>query len=190
MESVVPVVTCLQCGKAFPATMKRSFLGFPKVVCPNCGIRGHRPLTRGFRAFYWVFLGIMLLVLVALFASGGFAIPGILTILVIVALARDAAFRRREARAADFAGLFRSISELGVPGTDTAETKLRFNKAADAVSLTASPRLLDALAKLKDYLNSENADQPPQRLESLLAKLRSVLGKDALFVVRDAEQKP
>ena len=90
------IASCSKCRSIFNGEPDRTFLGFQRMVCPKCGNRLSYPLSRGYRIFYWMMLVLMGLMIVAAFAQGDFAFPGIIGICMIVALVRDARLRRRQ----------------------------------------------------------------------------------------------
>ena len=47
---------CNNCSGRFRAKPTRSFLGFQKLGCPQCGRKLLYPLTSGYRAIYWAFV--------------------------------------------------------------------------------------------------------------------------------------
>ena len=88
-------VVCTECHSTFNATPKRSFLGFLQFVCPKCNRKVVYPLTSGYRIFYWIVFTYMVIVSVVAFKQGGFAIPGLIGIAVIIALIKDTSIKRK-----------------------------------------------------------------------------------------------
>lgn len=52
-------IQCDACQNIFKGKFKRDVLGFPKYTCPNCQNVITKPLTDGYRAFYWL-IGIVM----------------------------------------------------------------------------------------------------------------------------------
>ncbi|MGH2396554.1 MAG: hypothetical protein ACRDFW_06110 [bacterium] len=85
---------CRECRGRFRAQPKRTFLGFQRLVCPHCSRRVLYPLTTGYRATYWVFVGFMGLVIVTSLATGTIAFPGLIGLAMIWALDKDRRIRK------------------------------------------------------------------------------------------------
>jgi hypothetical protein len=87
--------TCASCHTSFRGKPARTFLGFQRLRCPKCSQQVDYPLTSGFRITYWVLVALMALAVVVNLSEGKIAVPGILGILIIVALARDWKIRKQ-----------------------------------------------------------------------------------------------
>ena len=98
---------CPHCFTQFSETPKSSFLGFQKLVCPNCKEDVVYPLTRGYRITYWVLFVYMLLSVVVALSNGEIGFPGGMGIAVMIALVRDKILKSRVAKAAEGAGAAR-----------------------------------------------------------------------------------
>ena len=90
---------CRSCHKTFRAQPKRTFLGFQRLVCPDCSREVMYPLTSGYRTAYWIFVGFMALVILASLAQGQIAFPGLIGLAMIWALDRDRRLRKEVASA-------------------------------------------------------------------------------------------
>jgi hypothetical protein len=55
------------------------------------------PLTRGYRIAYWVFVALMAVFIIESALKGHIAMPGLIGILMIIGLIRDASVRKRVA---------------------------------------------------------------------------------------------
>jgi hypothetical protein len=95
---------CRKCHQMFRAQPKRTFLGFQRFVCPHCSREVIYPLTSGYRIAYWVFVVFMALVLLASWASGQIAFPGLIGLAIIWALDKDRRLRKDVANANVAAG--------------------------------------------------------------------------------------
>jgi hypothetical protein len=87
--------TCASCHTSFRGQPIRTFLGFQKLTCPKCSQAVVYPLTPGFRITYWILVALMAVTVAINLSQGRIAVPGILGILIIVALARDWKIRKR-----------------------------------------------------------------------------------------------
>lgn len=90
-------VACTVCGSLACTYKKRTFLGFHRYDCEECGEEVLLPLSGGYRTMYWVVLVLMGLMQVAAFAQGTFVLPGLLGVCSVVALVKDKQLSR-EAR--------------------------------------------------------------------------------------------
>jgi len=90
---------CRQCHETFHQQPKRSFLGFQRLKCPRCSREVMYPLTSGYRITYWIFVGLMVLVVAAALAQGQVASPGLIGIAMMWALYEDSRLRREIAKA-------------------------------------------------------------------------------------------
>lgn len=88
---------CPSCSRAFTGTPKRTFLGFQALVCPACNTKMTYPLTSGYRTAYWVLCALMAMAILNTVARGEVGGPGVLGILVIIALVRDGRIQRQVA---------------------------------------------------------------------------------------------
>ncbi len=90
---------CTECYATFdhPVAPKRSFLGFPRLKCPQCGREIRYPLTEGYRTFYWVFIvGLSGASLCTILLQARYAfLPGVLWFAAIWALMGDAALKSK-----------------------------------------------------------------------------------------------
>ena len=89
--------TCAGCRSSFVGQPTRTFLGFQRLKCPRCNREVVYPLTSGFRITYWVVVALMAFAVVANAAEGRIAVPGLIGILIIVALVRDWKLRKQTA---------------------------------------------------------------------------------------------
>lgn len=88
---------CTECHAAFTRQrpLNRSFLGFVRFICPQCGKNVLYPLTNGYRAFYWVFVAAVSVLCVVMFLQGNIVLPGALVIAAIIALGRNGGIKRK-----------------------------------------------------------------------------------------------
>lgn len=71
-------------------------MGFPKWKCPACSKSILRPLTSLRRSIYWVLLALFGGMYVVGLIAGMRGIPGIPTLLLIVALFKDYGLQRKQ----------------------------------------------------------------------------------------------
>lgn len=90
---------CRQCHESFRQQPKRTFLGFQRLKCPRCSREVVYPLTPGYRATYWILVGLMALVTIGSLAQGQVAFPGLLGLAVIWGLIEDSRLRKDVAKA-------------------------------------------------------------------------------------------
>ena len=112
-------VGCRHCGHSFFGHSKQFFGGMRSYNCPNCSKRVVYPLTRGWRAFWWVFA-------IVTAAAGVWAnvtlhegyswVPGGLGLLSFVVLCLDVGVRRR-VDAAEQAALVSAAAESDTPAS-------------------------------------------------------------------------
>lgn len=95
MANIPIVTTCTYCKQQLSAVPKRTFLGYRKMYCPACTKTILYPLTSGYRIGYWIWLGIMLLGMLATLGQGEISIPGVLSIIAIYAILKDSIIRKR-----------------------------------------------------------------------------------------------
>ena len=112
-------IVCPRCSTAFERAdkIKRSFLGFPKQKCAQCGETILQPLTSGYRTFYLVvailmgFVCLVPLAIILVVGSVGLVtddpdalaaltgipilVPGLIPLAMIYALIKDRALRKR-----------------------------------------------------------------------------------------------
>jgi hypothetical protein len=90
---------CTECHAAFTQQRPpgRSFLGFARFVCPQCGKLVTYPLTRNYKLFYWLFLLAMfiLCVLLFMFQHEKFYAPGPAWVAALIALGTDGGIKRK-----------------------------------------------------------------------------------------------
>lgn len=86
---------CTSCHHRVQAPVATSFLGFPRFTCPFCAAVVLHPLRSGRRKLYWGFLVFMGVVSLLILTTGAIPTPGILTIIVIVALSEDSGIRKK-----------------------------------------------------------------------------------------------
>ncbi|RON17919.1 hypothetical protein BK660_21755 [Pseudomonas brassicacearum] len=94
MASTLINYTCRSCGQPATAATKRTFLGFQRVSCPYCKKAEDFPLAKGYRAAYLAILAVMAISVAMAVSQDEIPLPGLLGILVIIALIID--FRRRK----------------------------------------------------------------------------------------------
>lgn len=88
-------VRCPGCEHEFVAVPKLSFLGFPRVTCPQCGDRVTAPLGPRYRSFYTLAAGLMAASAVgSLLTTGHVMLPGLAGAAMIGAIVKDALIRR------------------------------------------------------------------------------------------------
>lgn len=109
---------CPNCKACFKATPKRTFLGFQRLVCPECKKDVVYPLTGGYRTTYWVLFVFMVLAMIGSFARGEFGVPGGLGIAVAIALIRDWSIKNRVAARETEAKLEVSLDPLILAAAD------------------------------------------------------------------------
>jgi len=86
---------CTSCKHQFTSLPERSFLGFQKLNCPNCGEKVVYPLTNGYRTAYWVIFTLMSVFIINAWLNGATAGPNLFGIAVIFALFRDRSIRKQ-----------------------------------------------------------------------------------------------
>lgn len=86
--------TCGHCGHRFRAVPKKTFLAFQKMRCPNCSKDVVYPLTRGYRAIYWMIVALMIGLVIINISEGRTSYPGLIAFAAVFALAEDARIRR------------------------------------------------------------------------------------------------
>ncbi len=87
--------TCSKCGTSLQGAPKKTFLGFQELSCESCKHTERLPLTKGYRTTYWVITVVMILSIAASFQQGSVGLPGLLGILVVIALVMDARLRKK-----------------------------------------------------------------------------------------------
>lgn len=91
----VPDDQCVNCGtRSYDIPKKHGSLGLQKFTCANCGTENILPLKTSTRIIYWVLISLFGAISVVAFATGRFAIPGVLVVLSAVALAMDHSARK------------------------------------------------------------------------------------------------
>ena len=90
-------VICTECKSRFrlAAKPKRSFLGFPKLFCPQCKQSFLYPLTSGYLFFYWLMVALMIVVGAYVISQGGTPIPGFVAIAIVFALFKNSSIKRK-----------------------------------------------------------------------------------------------
>lgn len=88
-------VVCNGCSTRFRGRPTLTFLGFRKVICPNCSQTVLLPLRPGYRITYWVIMGLMVLSAIDAVSKGGIPVPGLLGIAVLIGVVKDIRLRRR-----------------------------------------------------------------------------------------------
>jgi len=76
---------------------KRSFMGFFKVICPNCKKEFRYPISSGYTAFYWILLignAVWALYLISQGRFGVNPIGLIVCIFVIISLVKSSKLKR------------------------------------------------------------------------------------------------
>jgi hypothetical protein len=70
-------LTCLKCGEpANPASVKKSFLLFPKFKCGSCNSDNIYPASTGIQILHWILASIFVLIFLAGLAAGQVMLPG------------------------------------------------------------------------------------------------------------------
>jgi urea transporter len=82
---------------SYAAPIKRTFLGFPRAGCPECGAENLQPLTSGYRTIYIVACLFCAVLMVVGLSQGSLFAPSWLVIGGIIALVKDHGLRAREA---------------------------------------------------------------------------------------------
>jgi hypothetical protein len=90
----------LVCGSCHVALsnsgpIPRTFLGFGRVVCPQCGQTTHYPLTNGTKIFYWVLVAAVTVFCVVELSQGNVALPGLVWIAAVAALVNNGSIERK-----------------------------------------------------------------------------------------------
>jgi uncharacterized protein (DUF983 family) len=88
-------VACPTCGAASSKTLPKTFLGFRKLHCVNCGADSTLPLSSGYRLTYLVVFAAMIVVGISIYRQGQVPLPGFIAIAIVIALIRDFALRKR-----------------------------------------------------------------------------------------------
>lgn len=86
---------CSACTHSYTAPIKRTFLGFPRAGCPQCGAENLQPLTSGYRTIYIVACVVGAIVMVVGLGQGRIFAPGWLVLGGIIALVKDHGLRKR-----------------------------------------------------------------------------------------------
>jgi len=88
---------CTHCHVVFTQErrLSRSFLGFGKLVCPQCGKANRYPLSKGYKTFYWLFVIALAALCAVMFRRGNVILPGIAWIAAVVALGNDRCIRNQ-----------------------------------------------------------------------------------------------
>ena len=76
---------------------KRSFMGFFKIICPNCKKEFRYPLSSGYTAFYWILLIGNIVWALYLISQGSFVpnpIGIVVGIYVIISLVKSSKLKR------------------------------------------------------------------------------------------------
>jgi len=71
---------CINCNASAEYEIKKSFLGFQKFKCKECGQENLYPLTKDYRIIYWIAVVGSSLFSVASIIRGEISLPGILVI--------------------------------------------------------------------------------------------------------------
>ena len=102
--AVKPIeAVCESCGHPFEAKPVKDWLGFQKVKCPECNHRGLYPLTNSYRKIYWVLVGFLILSSIGTLSQGGLPVPGLIALLAVLGLVKDARIRKEVAARASAA---------------------------------------------------------------------------------------
>jgi predicted RNA-binding Zn-ribbon protein involved in translation (DUF1610 family) len=89
------VAQCTTCGVTNKITPVRSFLGFQKFACPDCGNQHIYPLTSGYRTIYTLLAAIAVLKVLGSFMQGTTWVPGIFALVAIFVLLKDYGIRKQ-----------------------------------------------------------------------------------------------
>jgi hypothetical protein len=116
---------CTECAQDVPAATKLSFLGFPTFMCPSCNKQVRYPLSMGRKIFYWLLVALFAGITINALAHGAVAMPGLLGILVIIAVVTDLgqmakvreAERRHQAMQASLAAAAEAAKRQQPPST-------------------------------------------------------------------------
>ncbi|WP_300115876.1 hypothetical protein [Rhodoferax sp.] len=94
--AMLPIhAVCTTCNTSFNQVPTRTSLGFQRLKCPECKKKVTYPLTNFYRAMYWVFFVLMMLLIVNAFSQGGFGVPGGIGLAIVYALFMDRRIRNR-----------------------------------------------------------------------------------------------
>ncbi len=88
-------VICTECAQKFQGELKQDLLGIRKTKCPSCGKEVKYPLTGGTFGCYISILILFGLIFIVALINGRIAFPGIIAILVVVALVQNADVKKK-----------------------------------------------------------------------------------------------
>ena len=88
-------IICTNCQQEFYAIPKKSLLGFKKYSCPHCKEKVLYPMDAGQLMLNWGIIFILLCLTAAAFGNGGMAIPGLISIIAIIAVIKDIVLRHQ-----------------------------------------------------------------------------------------------
>jgi hypothetical protein len=81
--------SCLHCGQFCRRKPKRTFLGFRKTSCQDCGRESLYPLSTNYVRVYWIALAVITIVCIRIALNGDIPIPGVLFFAGIYSLWQD-----------------------------------------------------------------------------------------------------
>lgn len=108
--------TCRSCGIAFEEPMRRGPFGFRTVTCPGCFTQAWYPLSKRMLIFYWLIVVLTVSGAFAALGSGGWVIPGGVSLVAAVVLILDARLQNRMAPALIVTTLITTTMVLGIVG--------------------------------------------------------------------------
>ena len=97
-------VICTSCLHQFESAAKLSLLGFRTYVCPQCDTRVYYPLRRDHLTLFVLVLILGAWIMLRTFASGEWAVPGVIMVLGVFAVFSNHRIGRRIAEAKRKAG--------------------------------------------------------------------------------------
>lgn len=86
--------SCPGCNTPFASSGRKTLLGLRRTQCEHCGSTSLLPMTKAYRIASWIILGGFAMSFVGAWASGRYAIPGLLFVGMAYALYRDHRLRR------------------------------------------------------------------------------------------------
>ena len=86
---------CEQCNNDLSEIkIKRTFLGFHKIICPKCNHKNIYPLGSGYRVFYIILVIIFAFWFLVALSTGTILFPGLLLVAAAVAIYKDSSMRK------------------------------------------------------------------------------------------------
>lgn len=85
---------CAACGEKTEGGRRLRPFGFTVVECPSCKKRTWYPLSKGWRIFWWVIVGLTVIAWLSLLGTGLWGLPGGVSLIAALVLVRDAILRK------------------------------------------------------------------------------------------------